>query len=41
MYYAFLSIRRSQVRLGYVSLLLSNWILLDCGWQQEWSSLTL
>jgi hypothetical protein len=39
-YYAFLSIQRSQVRLGYVSLLLSNWILLDYGWQQEWSSLT-
>ncbi|MFQ3613049.1 MAG: hypothetical protein SNJ68_04925, partial [Cyanobacteriota bacterium] len=40
-YYAFLSIQRSQVRLGYVSLLLSNWILLDYGWRQEWSSLTL
>ncbi|MCF2969766.1 TM2 domain-containing protein [Synechococcus sp. Nb3U1] len=48
-YYAFLSIaprghwreQRSQVRLGYVSLFLSNWILLDYGWQQEWSSLTL
>ncbi len=40
-YYAFLSIQRSQVRLGYVSLFLSNWILLDYGWQQNWSSLTL
>ncbi|MEN9201961.1 MAG: TM2 domain-containing protein [Thermostichus sp. DG02_2_bins_29] len=40
-YYAFLSIRRSQVRLGYVSLFLSNWILLDYIWQQEWSSLSL
>ncbi len=40
-YYTFLSIQRSQVRLGYVSLFLSNWILLDFGWQQEWSSLTL
>lgn len=40
-YYAFLSIQRSRVRLGYVSLFLSNWILLDFGWQQEWSSLTL
>ncbi|MEN9261499.1 MAG: TM2 domain-containing protein, partial [Thermostichus sp. HHBFW_bins_43] len=40
-YYAFLSIQRSQVRLGYISLFLSNWILLDFGWQQEWSSLTL
>ncbi|MFS8864358.1 TM2 domain-containing protein [Synechococcus sp. H55.9] len=40
-YYAFLAIWRSQVRLGYISLFLSNWILWNYGWQQDWASLTL
>lgn len=39
-YYALLAIWRSQVRLGYVSLFLSNWILWDYIQQQDWSSLT-
>ncbi len=39
-YYAFLAIWRSQVRLGYISLFLSNWILWNYGWQQDWSSLS-
>ncbi len=39
-YYAFWAIWRSQVRLGYISLFLSNWILWNYGWQQERSSLT-
>lgn len=39
-YYALLSVWRSQVRLGYVSLFLSNWILWDYIQQQDWSSLT-
>ncbi|HIK19649.1 MAG TPA: TM2 domain-containing protein [Synechococcus sp. M44_DOE_062] len=40
-YYALLAVWRFQVRLGYISLFLSNWILLDYGWQQDWFSLTL
>ncbi|MGY2801466.1 NINE protein [Thermostichus sp. MS-CIW-25] len=39
-YYALLSVWRSQVRLGYISLFLSNWILWDYIQQQDWSSLT-
>ncbi|MFS8819530.1 hypothetical protein NW805_03525 [Synechococcus sp. W60.1] len=39
-YYALLAIWRSQVRLGYVSLFLSNWILWSYGWHQDWASLT-
>jgi TM2 domain-containing membrane protein YozV len=39
-YYALLAIWRSQVRLGYVSLFLSNWILWNYGWHQDWASLT-
>lgn len=39
-YYALLSVWRSQVRLGYVSLFLSNWILWNYGWHQDWASLT-
>lgn len=39
-YYALLAIWRSQVRLGYVSLFLSNWILWSYGWHQDWTSLT-
>lgn len=40
-YYGWLAIQRSQARLSYVSLVLSNWVLYDWFWSERWYSFSL